>query len=169
MTSDAQLAALERLLDDPSPVVRQAVAAHVKAAGTAGILWLEKLAAKAELAPHAHSLLADLRTVEAAAQTFLTYLRAGPIDLEEACLLLERVATPSLPPSAYTAELDRLADRTRELIAEPLELRAKCRLLCRVLFGEEGYRGAQESSPRPPPPCCPRSSRPGAASPSRSA
>ncbi len=149
MTSDAQLAALERLLDDPSPVVRQAVAAHVKAAGTAGILWLEKLAAKAELAPHAHSLLADLRTVEAAAQTFLTYLRAGPIDLEEACLLLERVATPSLPPSAYTAELDRLADRTRELIAEPLDLRAKCRLLCRVLFGEEGYRGAQESVSAP--------------------
>ena len=47
MTSDAQLAALERLLDDPSPVVRQAVAARVKAAGTAGILWLEKVATKA--------------------------------------------------------------------------------------------------------------------------
>jgi regulator of sirC expression with transglutaminase-like and TPR domain len=46
---------------------------------------------------------------------------------------------------AYAAELDRLATRTRELMAEPLDVRAKCRLLCRVIFGEEGYRGAQES------------------------
>lgn len=99
MTPYAQLAALERLLDDPSPVVRQAVAAQVKAAGTAGILWLEKVATKAKLAPHAQSLLANLRTTDAAAQSFLAYLRAGEIDLEEACLLLERASHPSLPPS----------------------------------------------------------------------
>ncbi|GBL42884.1 hypothetical protein LBMAG55_00660 [Verrucomicrobiota bacterium] len=149
MTPYAQLAALERLLDDPSPVVRQAVAAQVKAAGTAGILWLEKVATKAKLAPHAQSLLANLRTTDAAAQSFLAYLRAGEIDLEEACLLLERASHPSLPPQAYAEELDRLAARTRELMAEPLDVRAKCRLLCRVVFGEEGYRGAQESFSAP--------------------
>jgi regulator of sirC expression with transglutaminase-like and TPR domain len=140
---------LERLLDDPSPVVRQAVVAEVKAAGTAGILWLERVAAKGELAPHALSLLADLRTVEAAAQAFAAYLREKELDLEEACLLLERVSCPSLPPRAYAAELDRMAVRTGELIAEPLDVRAKCRLLCRVIFGEEGYRGAQESFSAP--------------------
>jgi regulator of sirC expression with transglutaminase-like and TPR domain len=149
MTSAAKLAALERLLDDPSPVVRQAVVAEVKAAGTAGIVWLERVAAKGELAAHALSLLADLRTVEAAAQAFSAYLREEELDLEEACLLLERVSLPSLPPRAYAAELDRLAARTGELIAEPLDLRAKCRLLCRVIFGEEGYRGAQESFSAP--------------------
>jgi regulator of sirC expression with transglutaminase-like and TPR domain len=145
MTSDAQLAALERLLDDPSPVVRQAVVARVKAAGTAGILWLEQVATQEALAPHAHAILTSVRTVDAAAQAFLAYVRAGELDLEEACLLLERATTPSLPPRAYAAELDRLAARTRELMAEPLDVRARCRLLCRVIFGEEGYRGAQES------------------------
>lgn len=149
MTPDPQLAALERLLDDPSPVVRQAIAARVKAAGTAGIIWLERAATKAELAPFAQALLADLRTAEAAAQRFHAYLQAGELELEEACLLLERVANPSLPPRAYGEQLDRLAVRTGELIAEPLDTRAKCRLLCRVIFGEEGFRGAQESFSAP--------------------
>lgn len=149
MTPDPQLAALERLLDDPSPVVRQAIAARVKADGTAGIIWLERAATKAELAPFAQALLADLRTAEAAAQRFHAYLQAGELELEEACLLLERVANPSLPPRAYGEQLDRLAVRTGELIAEPLDTRAKCRLLCRVIFGEEGFRGAQESFSAP--------------------
>ena len=43
MTHDAELATLERLLDDPSPVVRQAVLAKLKAAGLPGVLWLEGL------------------------------------------------------------------------------------------------------------------------------
>jgi regulator of sirC expression with transglutaminase-like and TPR domain len=145
MTHDAELATLERLLDDPSPVVRQAVLTKLKAAGLKGVLWLETLTHDESLATHAKVLLVDLRTPEAAAQSFLTHLRDGQCDLEQACLLLERTTNPSLCDDAYAAELDRLATRTRELMAEPLDVRAKCRLLCRVIFGEEGYRGAQES------------------------
>ncbi len=145
MTHEAQLATLGRLLDDPSPVVRKAVLEKVKSAGTAGILWLETLMADEKLSPHAQAILVDLRTPEAAAHAFLAYIKKGPLDLEEACLLLERAADPSLAHHAYENELDRLANRTRELMAEPLDVRAKCRLLCRVIFGEEGYRGAQES------------------------
>ncbi len=145
MTHDAELATLERLLDDPSPVVRQAVLTKLKAAGLQGVLWLETLTHDESLAAHAKVLLVDLRTPEAAAQSFLTHLRDGPCDLEQACLLLERTTSPSMRDDAYAAELDRLATRTRELMAEPLDVRAKCRLLCRVIFGEEGYRGAQES------------------------
>ena len=145
MPHDAQLATLERLLDDPSPVVRQAVLHQIKAAGLEGVLWLESLTKDAALAPHARTLLVNLRTPEAAAHAFLNHIRSEQPDLETACLLLERTTYPSLADDAYTAELDRLAQRTRELIAEPLDIREKCRLLCRVLFGEEGYRGAQES------------------------
>jgi len=145
MSLTRELAPLERLLDDPSPVVRQAVIAKLKSTGTDGILWLENLKQNESLGKLAQVLLAELRTPEAAVQSFLDYLHRGPIDLEEACLLLERTADPSLPDDAYRAELDRLAERTRELMAEPLDLRAKCRLLCRVIFGEEGYRGSQES------------------------
>jgi regulator of sirC expression with transglutaminase-like and TPR domain len=136
---------LERLLDDPSPVVRLAVISKIKAAGLPGVLWLETLTKDEALAAHARLLLADLRTPEAAAHAFLAHIRDPHCDLEEACLLLERATDPSLADDAYSTELDRLAERTRELIAEPLDVRAKCRLLCRVIFGEEGYRGAQES------------------------
>ena len=145
MTHDAKLATLERLLDDPSPVVRHAVLAKLKAAGLPGVLWLEALTKDEALAAHARLLLTDLRTPEAAAHAFLTHIRDPHCDLEEACLRLERATEPSLADDAYSAELDRLAERTRELIAEPLDVRGKCRLLCRVIFGEEGYRGAQES------------------------
>jgi len=145
MTHAAELATLERLLDDPSPVVRLAVLGKIKAAGLPGVLWLETLTKDEALAAHARTLLADLRTPEAAAHSFLAHIRDPHCDLEEACLLLERATDPSLADDAYSAELDRLAERTRELVAEPLDVRAKCRLLCRVIFGEEGYRGAQES------------------------
>jgi len=145
MTHEAELATLERLLDDPSPVVRLAVLSKIKAAGLPGVLWLEGLKKDEALAAHARTLLSDLRTPEAAAHSFLSHIRDPHCDLEEACLLLERATDPSLADDAYSAELDRLAERTRDLIAEPLDVRAKCRLLCRVIFGEEGYRGAQES------------------------
>lgn len=145
MPHDAQLATLERLLDDPSPIVRLAVLNQIKAAGLEGVLWLESLTKVATLAPHARTLLVNLRTPEAAAHAFLSHIRGDQPDLETACLLLERTTNPALADEAYTAELNRLAARTRELIAEPLDVREKCRLLCRVLFGEEGYRGSQES------------------------
>ncbi|MEY3910725.1 MAG: hypothetical protein RJB43_157, partial [Verrucomicrobiota bacterium] len=117
MTHEAELATLERLLDDPSPVVRLAVLSKIKAAGLPGVLWLETLTKDEALAAHARTLLADLRTPEAAAHAFLAHIRDPHCDLEEACLLLERATDPSLADDAYSTELDRLAERTRELIA----------------------------------------------------
>lgn len=149
MTRAAQLNALERLMDDPSPVVRQAVLKGVQAAGTEGLLWLEQMRTRQDLAPFALSLLAELRSPESCAQALIRTLQAGDIDLEEACLLLERVHHPKLPDGAYRTPLDQLCERTRELIAEPLDTRAKCRLLCRVLFGEEGFRGSSQSFATP--------------------
>ena len=108
MTHDAELATLERLLDDPSPVVRQAVLSKIKAAGLKGVLWLETLTHDESLAAHAKVLLVDLRTPEAAAQSFLTHLRDGQCDLEEACLLLERTTNPALNDDAYAAWLFRI-------------------------------------------------------------
>jgi regulator of sirC expression with transglutaminase-like and TPR domain len=145
MNLSSELATLERLLDDPSPVVQKAVLSKLKSTGTEGIRWLENLKQHEALGKLAQDLLSKLRTPETATQSFLEYIRGGSIDLEEACLLLERTADPSLPDHAYRQELNRLAERTQELMAEPLDLRAKCRLLCRVIFGEEGYRGSQES------------------------
>lgn len=149
MTNPEELATLRRLLDDPSPVVRQAVLTRLKAAGLPAVIWLESLAHDEALAACAGRLLVELRTPETAARAFLAHIRDPRCDLEEGCLLLERVTDPALTADAYSAELDRLADRTRDLITEPLDVRSKCRLLCRVIFGEEGYRGAQENFSAP--------------------
>jgi regulator of sirC expression with transglutaminase-like and TPR domain len=136
-------------MDDPSPVVRKAVLKGVQAAGTEGLLWLQQLSKNQTLGPYALALLTELRTPESAALALIQYLQAGDIDLEEACLLLERIQNPKLAEGAYKEKLDQLCARTRELIAEPLDVRAKCRLLCRVLYGEEGYRGSQQSFATP--------------------
>jgi regulator of sirC expression with transglutaminase-like and TPR domain len=149
MTRAAQLNALERLMDDPSPVVRQAVLKGVQAAGTEGLLWLEQLRERKDLAPYAQALLSELRTPESSAQELIRALQSGEVDLERACLLLERIHNPKIADDAYRAALDRYCERTRELIAEPLDTRAKCRLLCRVLFGEEGFRGSEQSFATP--------------------
>ena len=149
MSQSAPLSALKRLLDDPSPVVRKAVFNGVKAAGTEGVLWLENLTTNRKLGVHAKSLLTQLRTSESATQIFLQYIEGGKIELEKACLLLERTINPPLSENDYAEKLDCFAERMRELIAEPADLKTKCHLLCRVLFGEEGFRGAPQSFATP--------------------
>lgn len=149
MKEDARLAPLGRLLDDPSPVVRKAVLDRLREAGPAGVEWLEGRLSEGDLSAHARALLKDLRTSESAAREFLRYVSEEGAELERACLLLERAADPSLADEAHAAEFDRLAARVRELTAEPLDLRERCRILCRVVFGEEGYRGARESMSSP--------------------
>lgn len=149
MKEDARLAPLGRLLDDPSPVVRRAVLERLREAGVAGVEWLEGRLSEGELSPHARALLKDLRTPESAAREFLRYVSEEGAELERACLLLERAADPSLADDAHAAEFDRLAARVRELTVEPLDMRGRCRVLCRVIFGEEGYRGARESMSSP--------------------
>lgn len=149
MKEDARLAPLGRLLDDPSPVVRRAVLERLREAGSAGVEWLEERMSEGELSPHARALLKDLRTPESAAREFLRYVSEDGAELERACLLLERAADPSLADDAHAAEFDRLAARVRELTVEPLDVRGRCRVLCRVIFGEEGYRGARESMSSP--------------------
>jgi hypothetical protein len=138
MTHEAELATLERLLDDPSPVVRLAVLSKIKAAGVPGVLWLETLTKDEALAAHARTLLADLRTPEAAAHAFLTHIRDPHCDLEEACLLLERATDPSLADDTYSAELDRLAAH-RDGAVGPLTLDL---LLGRQVIGIDGQEPA---------------------------
>ncbi|MGA0134620.1 MAG: transglutaminase-like domain-containing protein [Opitutales bacterium] len=149
MQEDARLAPLGRLLDDPSPVVRQAVLERLREAGVAGIEWLEQRLEAGPDAEQAKLLLDSLRTPESAARAFIRYLGSDKAELERACLLLERAADPSLPDDAHSAEFDRLAGRTRELLVDPQDLRSRCKTLCRVVFGEEGYRGARESMSSP--------------------
>lgn len=149
MRQSAILSALKRLLDDPSPVVKKAVLEGVKSTGNEGILWLENLRNHRKLGVQAKSLLTQLRTTESATRSFLQYLTSDKIEMEKACFLLEQTINPQLSIEDFREKLDRLAERTRELIAEPLDCKNKCHLLCRVLFGEEGLRGTAASLTNP--------------------
>jgi regulator of sirC expression with transglutaminase-like and TPR domain len=60
-------------------------------------------------------------------------------------LLLARTVTPDLDIGVCCSELDAIAARCRELIADPSTSREKCRIINRVLFHEWGYRGNIEN------------------------
>lgn len=143
------LLALERLLDDPSPVVQGAVLERVRRSGSGGIRWLRGLASHPELGGPARDLLRRLGTPEAAALGFLATVRDPAVGLEESFLALERILAPELPDDAYEAELARLSGRVRELGVTPADIRSRLRTIGRVIFGEAGYRGADDTSDQP--------------------
>lgn len=144
MAATSELAALRRLLDDPSPVVQGAVLDRVRQAGDEGMRWLEGLATESELSGPARDLLRRLRTPEAASLAFLAIARDRDANLEEGLLALERVADPSLPDNALRDELDRLGNRARGLLVSPSDMRTRLRMVARVLFGEAGFRGSED-------------------------
>lgn len=144
MAALRDLAALRRLLDDPSPVVQGAVLDRVRQAGDEGMRWLEGLASESDLSGPARDLLRRLRTPEAATLGFLAVARDRDADLEAGLLALERIIDPSLPDGALRTELDRLGERARGLAVSPSDIRSRLRSIGRVLFGEAGFRACEE-------------------------
>ncbi|MFN7340580.1 MAG: transglutaminase-like domain-containing protein [Opitutia bacterium] len=149
MAVSRDLSALERLLDDPSPVVREALISRVRKSGAAGIRWLRDLAAHPELGEHAREVLRRLGTPEAAAHALLAVARDPAAGLERGMVALERVLNPGLPEAAVSGPLDALAERARGLMVAPTDRRTRLRTLSRVIFGEAGFRGAEDSSDQP--------------------
>jgi hypothetical protein len=66
-----------------------------------GLFGLKILQKIKELGAHAKILLSNLRTPEVAARHFIDYIKTGIVELEEACLLLERVIHPTLSDTVY--------------------------------------------------------------------
>ncbi len=149
MAVSRDLLALERLLDDPSPVVQGAVLERVRRSGTSGMRWLRGLATHPELGVSARSLLRRLGTPEAAALGFLATVQDPATGLEEGFLALDRILAPELKDTAYETELARLAGRVRELSVTPTDIRSRLKILGRVMFGEAGYRGADDTADQP--------------------
>jgi len=133
------------LLDDPSPAVRKALLAHFAAQGEPARLFLENLAGGGGrlLSTHAKSYLEELKFTDPVSE-FRDFIRSLNYELETGALLLARTVFPDLDVGLSCRRLDDLAARCRELIAEPLSVREKCRVMNRVLFHENGYRGNLE-------------------------
>jgi regulator of sirC expression with transglutaminase-like and TPR domain len=134
-----------RLLDDPSPVTRHALLSYFAAHPEASRHFLLTLIENGHrlLASHARSYLEELRFTNPA-ETFRDFIRSLNYELETGALLLARTVYPQLDVGPCCTHLDRLAARCRELIAEPMGAREKCRVINRVLFHEEGFRGNLE-------------------------
>lgn len=140
-----QRTALTGLLDDPSPPVRQALLAHFTRHGAASVEFLRQVAARSDrvLAGHAHWYLRELNFSDPVAE-FRGFIRSLNYELETGAILLSRTVHPDLDVGASCALLDRMAERCRELIAEPATVRDKCRVMNRVLFHEFALRGNTE-------------------------
>jgi len=139
-------AALIALLDDPSPAVRRALGARFSALGEPAGFLLREVAAgdDRQLARHALEYLEELGLCDPVAE-FRAYIRGRRYELETGSLLLARIANPRLDEAACRSQLDAMAARCRELIAEPSSTREKCRALNRVLFHEWGFHGNTEN------------------------
>lgn len=134
--------ALLSLLDDPSPLVRQALLAYFTALGAASASFLREIAhgRNRVLGQHAAWYLDELKFTDPVAE-FRGFVRSLNYELETGALLLARTVSPQLDIVRCCSALDAMAARCRELLIEPASLREKCRLINRVLFHEWGFRG----------------------------
>ncbi|MDI1337272.1 MAG: transglutaminase-like domain-containing protein [Lacunisphaera sp.] len=138
----AQRQALTELLDDPSPVVRTALLGELARHGRESVVLLRDLIHQPNrmLALHAAWFLRELHFSDPVGE-FRSFIRSLNYELETGALLLSRTVNPDLDVGACCTQLDALATRCRELIAEPATAREKCRVLNRVLFHEFGLHG----------------------------
>jgi regulator of sirC expression with transglutaminase-like and TPR domain len=142
----AERTALLALLDDQSPAVRRALGARFSQLGPAAAALLQSVAGGSNrmLARHALAYIDELKLADPVAE-FRGFIRSLNYELETGSLLLARTVAPRLDAGECCAQLDAIAARCRELIAEPSSAREKCRVLNRVLFHEWGFHGNVEN------------------------
>lgn len=130
------------LLDDTQPSVRKALLAHFAATGPAAVHFLRELAHAPNrvIAWHARWFLEELHFTDPVAE-FKTFIRSLNYELETGALLLSRTVFPDIDVGHCCEQLDDIASRCRELIAEPATMREKCRVINRVLFHDCGFHG----------------------------
>ena len=141
----AQLQSLEVLLDDTSPSVRAALLSQFARHGHESVVFLRELTRRPHriLALHAAWYLRELNFSDPVGE-FRKFIRSLNYELETGALLLSRTINADVDVGACCSQLDTMAARCRELIAEPATAREKCRVLNRVLFHEHGLRGNAE-------------------------
>lgn len=131
-----------RLLDDPSPAVRQALLAKFERLGAEGNRFLREISngTNRVSAIAAGWYLRELRFYDPAAE-FRGFIRSLSYELETGMLLLSRTVNPSLDVAGLCLQLDALAARCQKLRPDTANLRESCQVLNRVLFQEFGLRG----------------------------
>ena len=141
----SQKEALPQLLDDPSPVVQQALLELFLAHGDESVELLRTVASQPNqtLAAHAAHYLGRLNSADPVGD-FRRFIRSLNYELETGALLLSRTVNADLDVGSCCTQLDALAARCRELITAASTPREQCRVLNHVLLQEFGLRGNTE-------------------------
>jgi len=137
--------ALAGLLDDPAPIVQEALKSEFKRLGTAGRLLLQSILMEAEGEQRrcAESLLESIYGPDPS-RMLMEFIQSLQYELESGLILINRVINPDLDVNALREQLDALAARCTQLLVHPLSPLEQCKVINRVLFHEEGFRGELE-------------------------
>jgi hypothetical protein len=141
---------IKSLIDDESPVVRDAVVRQLKNFPDEGKAFLQEILDGRDplLAKHAQEINKSLGWADVIGD-FLEFIRSQRYELETGWFLLDRTVYPDFQATSATLFMDKLADRVRELVAPPLSPRQTCSVLNRVLFHEYGFRGSGKNFENP--------------------
>jgi hypothetical protein len=140
--SATRLKALEGLMDDPTPAVRNAVIDEIIKQGSAGRTFLNDICKGNDLELRRHSLfILDKLEKDSPQNMFSRFIKSLNYELESGYFLLSRVDNPELKVPDLMARMDDIALRCKTLFTAPLSPRDRCRILNRVIFHEYGFTG----------------------------
>jgi regulator of sirC expression with transglutaminase-like and TPR domain len=142
--------ALIQLLEDTSPVVREALEAEFRRLGPDGMGVLKRASRSGDAATrsHADELLKRVLGPDPS-NKLVHFIRGLSWELETGLILINQVLYPDLKIEEVRAQLDMLAARCKELAVTPLRAREQCLVLNRVLFHESAFRGSSEEREDP--------------------
>jgi len=149
-SSNPSFKSIKTLIDDETPVVRDAVVQQLKNFPDEGKAFLQEILDGRDplLAKHAQEINKSLGWADVIGD-FLEFIRSQRYELETGWFLLDRTVYPDFQATSATLFMDKLADRVRELVAPPLSPRQTCSVLNRVLFHEYGFRGSGKNFENP--------------------
>jgi len=149
-SSNPSFQSIKTLIDDETPVVRDAVVQQLKNFPDEGKAFLQEILDGRDplLAKHAQEINKSLGWADVIGD-FVEFIRSQRYELETGWFLLDRTVYPDFQATSATLFMDKLADRVRELVAPPLSPRQTCSVLNRVLFHEYGFRGSGKNFENP--------------------
>lgn len=134
--------ALLRLLDDESPTVESALVEEFRRMEDLGLFMLRRLARSDDAAQSARArYYMEKAYGPNPSEAFTRYIRSLNYDLETGVVMLNKVVAANLDPAQIWPQIEQMATRCRELMAPPCTMIEKCRILNRVIFHENGFRG----------------------------
>lgn len=138
-------AAILTLMDDESPVVRKGLLDELRRMDGIGLDLLTKLSRDKNrlVSAQAKEMLDTLKGPDAIA-AFVEFIRSQRYELETGCIMLARTLDNTLDAGDTCYQLDALSARCRDLMIHPSPPFEKCKVLNRVLFHENGFRGNTE-------------------------